>query len=345
MQPGRPQHKLILRNCVSEVIRMPASGVGLTSNRNVGRVINSAVNREKTDTGEGAHLGGMARLTPALRAVAAGSAALHAVAPGLTTEIMLRHFMQPRRRARRDYRTELPGGAYHLRVPFNNRELTAWAWGFSGPAILLIHGWEDHAGSMLHLVPELLARGHRVCVIDLPGHGLSPRIPTHLVDASFAIEAMVRAYGPFDSIVAHSFGATATCLMLERASAPAPDRLALISPMQDIDQHLQIFATIAGLSPPRVRQLRARMAQALGCPPEAVCALRAVRALRLRALVIHDRHDPVIPHGTGKKMAGNLHGSRFVSTAHLGHRRLLRCSDVIADIINHVGPCNAHSNQ
>jgi hypothetical protein len=37
-------------------------------------------------------IGGMARLTPALRAVAAAASALDTVAPGLTTEIMLRHF-------------------------------------------------------------------------------------------------------------------------------------------------------------------------------------------------------------------------------------------------------------
>lgn len=324
---------------------MPAPRVDSTPNRQAGRVVSLAAHRPAMETSEAAQLGGMARLTPALRAVAAGSAALHAVAPGLTTEIMLRHFTQPRRRARRDYRAELPPGAYPLRVAFNNRELAGWAWGFTGPAVLLVHGWEDHAGSMLHLVPELLARGHRACVLDLPGHGLSPRIPTHLVDASFALEAMVRAYGPFDSIVAHSFGATATCLMLERAGALAPDRLALISPMQDIDQHLQIFATIAGLSPPRSRLLRARVAQTLGCPPEAVCALQAVRALRVDALVIHDRHDPVIPHGTGKRVAGNLQGARFVSTENLGHRRVLRCPDVVARIVDHLGPACFNRNR
>ena len=314
---------------------MPASGVDVSPGSEVGQLASLAAGQTADQAGA-PHLGGMARLTPALRAVAAGSAALHAVAPALTTEIMLRHFMQPRRRARRDYRAELPTGAYHLRVPFNNRELTAWAWGFSGPAVLLVHGWEDHAGGMLHLVPELLARGQRVCVLDLPGHGRSARIPTHLVDASFAVEAVIRACGPFDSIVAHSFGAAATCLMLERASAPAPDRLALISPMQDLDQHLQIFATIAGLSPSRAMQLRTRVAQVLGCPTDAVCALRAARTLRLNALVIHDRHDPVIPHGTGQRVAGNLHGARFLSTAHLGHRRLLRCADVITQIVRHV---------
>lgn len=316
---------------------MSASGLGYATRDVVGETGKPAAPHPDSLPADAPHLGGMARLSPALRAVAAGSAALHALAPRFTTELMLRHFTQPRRRARRDYRAELPAGACQLRVPFNDHDLTAWAWGDTGPAVLLVHGWEDHAGSMLHLVPALLAQGHRVCVLDLPGHGLSPAVATHLVDASHALEAMVSTCGPFESIVAHSFGATATCLMLERASALAPDRLALVSPMQDIDQHLQIFTTIAGLSPPRARQLRARVALTLDCPPEAVCALQAARALRLHALVIHDRHDPVIPHGTSQRMAGNLQGSRLLSTSGLGHRRLLRCPDVVAHIVDHVG--------
>jgi len=283
-------------------------------------------------------LGGMARLTPALRAVAAGTSALHALAPRLTTEIMLRHFTQPRRSARRDYRDQLPTGAYRLHVPYDNRHLAAWGWGFSGPAVLLIHGWEANAGSMLHLVPALLDRGYRVCVLDLPGHGLSPRAPTHLVDASFALEAMLRSYGRFQSIVAHSFGAAALCLTLEREDTLTPDRIALVSPMPGMDQHLRIFATIAGLSAARAEQLRARLAAILGCPPDDVCALTAAGRLAVDALVIHDRHDPVIPHSAGESMARTVRCARLVTTTQLGHRRILRCPQVQTHILTHLHP-------
>jgi len=288
-------------------------------------------------------LGGMARLTPTLRAVVAGAAALHAVAPRLTTEVMLRHFTQPRRKARRDYRDRLPEGYCHLQVPHGKQALTGWQWGRSGPATLLVHGWEDHTGSMVHLVPGLLAQGRRVYVLDLPGHGLSPRARTHLVDASDALTAMLRACGPVESIVAHSFGAAATCLMLEQMPSLSPERLALVSPMQSIDQHLEIFTSIAGLSPARAEHLRRRVTHLLGCPPDAVCALKAARSLNLQALVVHDRHDPVIPHGVGHSMAQSLRGARFLSTSNLGHRGVLRCPEVRAQILDHLNPfaCSA----
>jgi pimeloyl-ACP methyl ester carboxylesterase len=188
---------------------------------------------------------------------------------------------------------------------------------------------------MLGFVDPLLALGYRVCVLDLPGHGLSPQTATHLLDTSLALETMASSFGPFQSIVAHSYGAAAICLALQRRPSLTPKRLALISPMQDIDQHLGIFASIALLSPERISRLRNRVERLLGCPPEQLCALRAVQELDVSALVIHDQHDPVIPHDAGELLARNLRGARFVSTSHLGHRRVLKCPSVLAEVLEH----------
>lgn len=279
--------------------------------------------------------GGMARLSLMLRVFAAGATVLDNIAPRLTTELMLRHFTRPRRKAGRDYRERLPAGHQRLTLSHGRSDLTGWAWGDSGPAVLLVHGWEDHAGSMLGFVEPLLALGYRVFVLDMPGHGLSPQARTHLIDASNALERMLATYGPFESIVAHSYGAAATCLMLERRPALTPDRLSLIAPMQDLDQHLRVFSDIARLSADRAHRLRERVGRLIGRPIDQICALKAVRRLDVPALVIHDRHDPVIPHGAGEKFARNLSDARFISTSRLGHRRVLKCPAVLEEIVSH----------
>ncbi len=46
------------------------------------------------------------------------------------------------------------------------------SWG-SGPAVLLLHGGLGNAGNWGHQVPELLAAGYRVIVVDTRGHGRS----------------------------------------------------------------------------------------------------------------------------------------------------------------------------
>ncbi len=277
--------------------------------------------------------GGMASLSPALRAIALASRALDTLAPETTTRIMLRHFHRPRSRYRYDYRRLLPPGAERLRVRYRDRDLTGWRWGRQGPAVLLVHGWEDHTGSMLPLVAPLRHRGYQVFALDAPGHGLSANAATHLLDCSRALELMIRTYGPFESIVGHSFGATAAGILLSRVPTLYPQRMVMVSPMRDIEQHLEVFADIALLSPARTARLRRMLIGTLGEPLSRLSATTAARGFRFPGLVIHDRHDPVIPHDVGATVARNWSGARLFSTRHLGHRGVLKNPQVIAEIL------------
>lgn len=42
--------------------------------------------------------------------------------------------------------------------------------------ILMLHGWQDNAGTFNTLIP-LLPQNHSYLALDLPGHGLSSRLP------------------------------------------------------------------------------------------------------------------------------------------------------------------------
>jgi len=282
--------------------------------------------------------GGMAKLTPALKAVAFAARTLDAVAPTLATELMLRHFMRPRRKRRSSPHARLYANAQRLSIRFRDQDLALWHWGDRGPAVLLVHGWEDSSASMLPFVEPLLSLGYRVMALDSPGHGLSGAGATHLLDNSFALEQAAFEFGPFESIVAHSFGATAVCLMLSRTPDWHPGRLTLLSPMRDMEQHLQIFADIACLSPQRMDRLRRRVTEVVGSSPESLNAFDALPRLSIPGLVIHDRHDPVIPHTVGESVAASWPGAAFVSTRHLGHRRILKCPNVLAEVVRlHAG--------
>lgn len=288
-------------------------------------------------------LGGpMARLTPGLKALALASRTVDAVAPDLANRIMLHHFTRPRRKPDADYRGRLPAGAERMTLRHRTTELTAWRWGRPGPAVLLVHGWEDHAGSMLPFVDPLLARGYRVLAVDLPGHGLSARRATDLLDCSHALEAVTAALGPFESIIAHSFGATAACAMLARARHLQPARLALLSPMRDLAQHLEVFASIALLSPERRARLQGVVVRRLGGEAATLDALQAVRAFAMPGLVVHDRDDPVIPHAVGASIARAWPTAALVSTEELGHRRILRCPSVLEAVLrlHDAGACD-----
>jgi pimeloyl-ACP methyl ester carboxylesterase len=292
------------------------------------------VHPENTHIPTSRHRGGMARLSLGHRALVLATRSLDAMAPDLTSRVMFNRFLRPRRKSGADYRSRLPAGAERLNLRHQGQVLTGWRWGQTGPAALLAHGWEDHSGSLLGFVEPLRARGYRVFALDAPGHGLSPGSATHLLDCSLALEAMVRAHGPFDSIIAHSFGATAVGVMLARSPRLAPSRLALISPMRDMEQHLEVFADIASLSPARTDRLRHLLTTHIGCAPRTLNAEVALHGLKVSGLVVHDRFDPVIPYAVGSSLARAWPGARLVSTENLGHRRVLACPGVLDAVLN-----------
>ena len=278
----------------------------------------------------------VAQLTWPLRLFVAAMNGLDRLAPQVTTHLMLRRFVQPRRKKECNYESRLPGGAQRLAVPHNNLTLTGWVWGETGPAVLVMHGWESHTGRMTPLIKPLVAQGYRVFALDAPGHGLSPQAPTHLQDVSEAIGAMLRQHGPFYGVVAHSFGAAATAVCLARQTELMPEKLVLLSPMRDLAQHLDIFAGIAQLSPERKTRLKALVAQRQGLSFETCSAVAAVRRFATPGLVIHDQDDRLIPHAVGQEIAQHWAGARFVSTSRLGHRRGLGNAQVIGHIVGYL---------
>lgn len=286
--------------------------------------------------------GDVTRLSAKLRLFVAAMQVMERIAPAVVTTMMLDKFLSPRRKKDSDYTSRLPDGAHRLSVCHGDLELTAWSWNGDGPSVLVVHGWESHTGRMLPLIKPLVAQGYRVVALDAPGHGLSPAARTDLLDASDAVQAALAQHGPFDGVIAHSFGAAATAVALARAPHLAPEKVALLSPMRDLEQHVEIFANIAQLSPAAVERLKARIAARVGLPLAQCGALIAVRAFTRPGLVIHDQDDLLIPYAVGQAVAQNWARAQFISTEKLGHRRGLGNTAVLNHLFAYLGTESHH---
>lgn len=75
---------------------------------------------------------------------------------------------------------------------------------------LMLHGWQDNAGTFDRLIP-LLPKQFSYLAIDLPGHGLSSQIPNgmqyHTIDKLHTINYILKEYN-WDriSLIGHSLG-------------------------------------------------------------------------------------------------------------------------------------------
>lgn len=219
-----------------------------------------------------------------------------------------------------------------LPLKVDGHPLAAWSYG-AGPAVVLMHGWGGYAGQLYGFIGPLLTAGLRVVALDAQSHGLSAPAKRGLRRASFldfahglrALEALV---GPFHGIVAHSGGATATGLALARGLHV--DRAVLIAPMARPERYAERFSQALGLAQAVDERWKARAVGRLHLRWDDLdLTLAGMRSRLPRALVIHDREDSEVPWTDGRAIAEAWPGTELVSTAGLGHRRLLGDLEVI----------------
>jgi pimeloyl-ACP methyl ester carboxylesterase len=202
------------------------------------------------------------------------------------------------------------------------RHIAMWRWGPSDtPAVLLAHGWGGRATQMRHFVGPLLAAGYRVIAYDQPAHGLSDGRLTGLPDFADVLNAVARHHGGVHGVIAHSLGGPATAIAIARGLPVA--RAVLISPPSDLVGYSRRFARWLAI-PERVRRrMQAAIEERFGVRWAELELGRVAPQVRAEALVIHDRHDSMIPWRQGAEVARQWQGARLLSTQGLGHGRIL----------------------
>lgn len=263
---------------------------------------------------------------------------LNKAAPDLASIAAERLFRSPRRHARPAWEEEILAGATaRFSLPWGAEALPAWSWGH-GPTVLLVHGWEGRGSQLGAFVGPLVALGFRVVTFDAPGHGDAPGRRATLVEMARAVTVAMDEAGPLHAIVAHSIGGAATTYALfrvasvRRAGAPAP-RLAFIAPPTSAVRYTQHFAQQLGLDEAVRLRMIARLEARYGVPLADLDVLSAAPRMKAPLFVVHDHDDREVPFEAGAALAERWPGARLMATCGLGHRRILRAPEVIAEVV------------
>ena len=235
----------------------------------------------------------------------------------------------PRHQPRpRDYAFLANGRPYTLVK--GDHQIAAWEWG-AGPLVLLVHGWGSRAGRFSTLGPALVEAGFRVVAHDAPAHGISTGTESALPLFAEAVRMVGAYFGPAAAVIGHSLGGASAVLALR--DGLTAERAVLISAPSNIEVFSQRFAGFFAL-PPQARTImqrnleqRFRMAWA-----EAHTSTIA-RTLKHPALIVHDHDDSDVPEEDARAIATAWPGARLVITQGLGHRGVLRSSEVVHHVL------------
>jgi pimeloyl-ACP methyl ester carboxylesterase len=210
-------------------------------------------------------------------------------------------------------------------------------WGGGGDPVYLVHGWGGSARQLDGFVAPLLAAGFPVVSFDLPSHGASDPGPSgprssNLLEFRDALLAVIAGHGPARGVVAHSLGATATAIAIRDGLRAG--RVVLVAPAADPLAYTYDFAGWFGFGERIRTRLVARIERRFGVPMshfDVPAIARQVATPKL--LVVHDRDDRDTRWSDGRAVARAWPDARLVTTTRLGHRRVLRDPEVIAQVV------------
>jgi pimeloyl-ACP methyl ester carboxylesterase len=268
------------------------------------------------------------------RLLRGGIGLLDRISPRFASLAAERLFLTPRGHERPEWESAMLGSARRGSVLYGNQQLPTYTWGEGFERVLLLHGWEGRGSQLAAFVPPLLAAGYQVIAVDLPGHGDAAPALSSVVDFGHAVSTLVQRLGPFAGVIGHSMGAAATALAHTFSNFEA--RLVLIGAPRSPRGFLDGFTRYLGLSARAKAGLEQRIAQRFGLGIDAVDVARLGPSIALPTLIIHDQNDNIVPFEHGLALVAALPQASLMSTAQLGHRRILRDASVIAAAVSFI---------
>ncbi|MDP1823771.1 MAG: alpha/beta fold hydrolase [Archangium sp.] len=227
-------------------------------------------------------------------------------------------------------------GARAFRLEAGGAALAAWEWNVNGPhgSALLVHGWSGNASQLSSFVEPLVQRGYHVVAMDLPAHGQTAGNFATVPLLAHTVAELGQRLRP-RIVVAHSLGATSTGYALTKGLRP--ERLALLAPPAQLPPYLAHFAQQAGLSDAMQARLLRRVEQIIGRPvSELDLRVHAPALGHVRALLVHDRDDSVVPLESSRELAALWPAARLVVTVGLSHDRIRRDPGVVEQVVSFV---------
>jgi pimeloyl-ACP methyl ester carboxylesterase len=242
-------------------------------------------------------------------------------------------FSPPKYREKSTDRDVIESGN-NYRIPFKDGELAVTTWGENGPAILLMHGWGGGRAQMTGFVAPLLEAGYRVVAIDQPAHGESDGEMTNVLEIAPTMDLVAAQEGPFEAIIAHSFGTLVTSYALANRDFPPPSRLIYLGSFNRLMDSLPRFQVLAGLSDSIMDGVRSKICEDFGQDVlDAIVNESMAQEINIPTLMFHDKADKVTPVEDSRAIARVWEHARLIETEGLNHRGALKSEEIHTQII------------
>ncbi|MDF1607362.1 alpha/beta fold hydrolase [Hoeflea sp. YIM 152468] len=205
-----------------------------------------------------------------------------------------------------------------------------------GQKVLVVHGYRSRSDHMVPLADALVAAGHTVVCLDLPGHGASTGKVLHLGKAVEAIDAAWRQHGPFDGFIGHSFGGPSVVAAAAGAIADVPRRtparIVTIAAPSDMADVFRWVGKMFGLGAAAQQAFEGQVLRFAGRPLSDFRVERMLHDLPIPLLVIHAEDDKEVAFSNAEAIARAGPHVELMKANGFGHRRIVAAAPVTSAI-------------
>jgi pimeloyl-ACP methyl ester carboxylesterase len=224
--------------------------------------------------------------------------------------------------------------AQKSRISFNDFDIQLYQWGNGHKKILLVHGWEGHAGNFAAIIERLLQEDYTVLSFDGPSHGASSHGKTSSFEFTDLVAALIKDHQP-TQLISHSFGSVASIIALGKNPDLKIDRYIGITVPNKFRERLEEIALYLGLPYIVVSRLITKIEAEHDIKVDEINVEDyAQKSSVEKALLLHDTNDRVLPVEKSREVASKWPAARIIEVTETGHYKILTSEKVLDKVMD-----------
>lgn len=234
-----------------------------------------------------------------------------------------------------------------LILDLGDKSLPVHSWG-KGSLVVLMHGWSGSGTQFRRFIPALVSAGYQVVTFDAPAHGQNPGSQSHLIEFSNTLLAIQSQVGDINTVLAHSLGAMATTVAMQRGLQA--QQLVLMAPHLDVQKMFESYSALLNLRPALADRFHAligqKMYDILG-DQDPWSTLNPQTLLKYKAtagMLVYDRDDEEVDAQIFEAIEANWENCLTVKTEGLGHNSILKDADTIQSVLAYLRSGETNKN-
>jgi len=242
-------------------------------------------------------------------------------------------FAKPRKGKLTESDDEYLSKSYQEGIDFEDYEIMTYRWPGKNKTVLLAHGWESNSARWEFLIETLKTFDFNIIAVDAPAHGKSGSKQFNAILYSQFLNVVSKKFNP-DIIIGHSVGGMATVFFQSEFQHEKLNKIITLGAPSEFVSVLERYSDMMGYNT-KVRQgIDDFVIKKYNNPPSYYSGSSFSRKINSTGLIIHDKHDKIIPYQDALLYKEHFPDSSLITTEGFGHG--LKHKDVTEHILEFI---------